>query len=458
MLYTRLVLSFRQLLASSCREGLDALKALGPSVPRIAGVSFTVLTIVALIVVPLCSPPLLWLPEPGKADILLGTLLTAQAAIAALTLAVTLFVMQGVSTRRDIDDRVYSEYVRQSWVKIIFWGSLLALGVTGTSFIGEKFISGVGQIADATPGLRNLSLMAAFAFMGNLGLVGVLFGRAIHFAHPSQWNTLRRNVNERDVRDAVQVFLRRNQRVAASLEASEPDLTAVFPDPDEGSANEAVRALLDDALRAMAERRQQDFARCLESIQDLISYAMDHIEHMGMKWGTPGHQPAWPPLSELGNNLYSFREEVIREGHQEYVFKLSSLDFWLVHIGVNRRCGELFTTGLEGYRLNYQLSNRIGNAHWREIFRNRIWIEVHWLIVSEEAGEVFPYADAMVRLQENLLADAMHSDLPGDYEQLHTAFEAALQAIRYSWHVDSWPPPESLVPFPESLTIIKKIR
>ena len=295
-----------------------------------------------------------------------------------------------------------------------------------------------------TPGLRNLSLMAAFAFIGNLGLVGMLFGRAIHLAHPSQWNTLRRNVNERDVRDAVQVFLRRNRRALASLDANEPDLTAGYPDAGEGSANEAIRALLDDALRAMAERRQQDFTRCLESIEGLVTYAMDQIEHTGIKWGTPGQQPEWPPLRELGRNLYSFREEVSREGHQEYVFKLSSLDFWLVHTGVNRRCGELFTTGLEGYRLNYQLSNRIGNAHWREIFRHRPWIEVHWLIVSEEAGEVFPYADAMVRLQENLLADAMHFNLPDDYEQLHTAFEAALQAIRYSWHVDSWPPPESV--------------
>ena len=54
----------------------------------------------------------------------LGALLGAQAAIAALTLAVTLFVMQGVSTRRDVDDRVYAEYFRRSWVRPIFWCSM----------------------------------------------------------------------------------------------------------------------------------------------------------------------------------------------------------------------------------------------------------------------------------------------------------------------------------------------
>ena len=69
-----------------------------------------------------------WLPSTDEAGALLGPLLGAQAAIAALTLAVTLFVMQGVSARRDVDDRMYQEYVRRSWVKPIFWGSVVAVG------------------------------------------------------------------------------------------------------------------------------------------------------------------------------------------------------------------------------------------------------------------------------------------------------------------------------------------
>ena len=38
--------------------------------------------------------PISWLPKTSEAGTLLGTLLTAQAAVAALTLAVTLFLMQ----------------------------------------------------------------------------------------------------------------------------------------------------------------------------------------------------------------------------------------------------------------------------------------------------------------------------------------------------------------------------
>ncbi len=59
-----------------------------------------VLVAVALVVGPVAMSPISWLPEAGKAGTLLGTLLTAQAAIVALTLAVTLFVLQGASGKR----------------------------------------------------------------------------------------------------------------------------------------------------------------------------------------------------------------------------------------------------------------------------------------------------------------------------------------------------------------------
>lgn len=232
---------------------------------------------VALIVVLVVVPPISWLPETNEAETLLRTLLTAQAAIAALTLAVTLFVMQGVGARRDIDDRIYRAYVRRSWVRHIFWTSIISVGITGATLLAEALVSEGSAVADSIPGLRNLSLLAAAAFIANLMLAGVLFQRAIQLAHPAQWGGLRREVNERDVRNAIHAFLERHQRALSSRETNAPDLSTVFPD-QEGSANEAVKALLDDALRAMAERRLREFASSLESIKELLAYAMDEIE------------------------------------------------------------------------------------------------------------------------------------------------------------------------------------
>ena len=396
-------------------------------------------TLAALIVVSIVTPPIDWLPEVGDAGTTLGTLLTAQAAIAALTLAVTLFMMQGLSGRRDVDDRMYREYVRRSRVRDILWGSLLAVAVTGVFLL----ISTTGAADDVTPDLRNGFLIAGFAFFVNLLLAGTLFERAVHLSRPEQWQALRHDVNKRDVQKAVQAFVGRLQRSVAAREANDPDVTILFPDSVEGSADEAIRALLDDARRAMSERRQQEFRRSLDSIGELVKYAMDEIKATGIQWSAPGSQPQWPPLGELSRNLYSFREEVIRGGDRDYILDLLGFDYHLTTQGMRERCGELFSVGLNGYRLNYRIANRIGGGEFREMLRDRFSLNADSLILGVEPVEAFPYMREMVRHQERLLSEAMHSDQPTDYDELHRGFQAWLQFMRFHWRIDNGAPSEA---------------
>ena len=391
----------------------------------------------------LYTPPLSWLPEADKADTLLGTLLTAQAAIAALTLAVTLFVLQGINARPDADDRMYREYIHRSWVKLIFWGSIYAVGITGLVFLAEEFISGTGAEAGPTPGLRNLLLVAAVAFTANLALAGTLFHRAVSLAHPGQWRALRQDVNERDVRQAIQSFLRRNQRAIASLDANEPDLSTAFPDEGEGSADEAVQSLLDDARSAMAERRQGEFVRSLESVKELLTYALDEMARRQMSWGDPGRQPEWPPLRELGRSLYSFREEIIQSGSREYIYELLGRDAWLAGTGVNRCCGELFTTGLAGYQRTYQVANRMANWEFREVIINELSAGAEILMANDDPEQVFPYALETVRHRERMLSDAMEAGRPEDYQRFHRGSETSLRSLRWLWTSGTPPTAES---------------
>ena len=314
---------------------------------------WTVLFLLTAVVLPsvlcvclLITEPMPWLPKASEAGTLLGTLLGAQSAIAALTLAVTLFVMQDVSARRDVDDRIYVEYVRRSWVRMVFWGSIIAVAVTGVVMMTESFVGDTGIVAETIPGVPNLALIAVMAFLANLLFALTLFERAIRLARPEHWRNLRQDVNKRDVRQAVQAFIGRYERARTAHATGEADLSIMFPDHGEGSADQAIRGLLDDARRAMAERRQAEFESALNSIKELVTYAMDEMEKAGMQWGDPGSQSEWPPLRELGRNLYPFREEIIREGSREYVFELLRMDYWLVSNGVRRYCGELFSTGL----------------------------------------------------------------------------------------------------------------
>ena len=389
------------------------------------------------------TPPLSWLPEASEADSLLGPLLGAQAAITALTLAVTLFVMQGVSNRRDADDRIYREYVSRSRVRQIFWGSIAAVGLTAAVLLVEKFAGAAAPMAEATSGLRNLTLAAVGAFFGNLAFAVALFQTALHLAHPDQWRILRREVNERDVRDTVHAFLHRYQRAMAALEAGDLDSADAFPGPGEGSADEAIRALLDDARRAMGDQRQAEFEQSLDSIRGLVEYAMNQIEREGIEWAAPGARPQWPPLSGLSSNLYPFREAIIGEADREYAFALLKFDYWLLKTGVDRRCGELFTVGLEGYRHNYEIVGQTGNIGLVEIFRDRFWAVAWPSIIELSLREAFPYIVQMVRHQERLLSVAMHGNRAIDFERLQTGFDGFLRAIRLHWRVERWQRTES---------------
>ena len=389
------------------------------------------------------APPMPDLPEPRDVGTILGTLLTAQGAIAALTLAVTLFMMQGIRGRSEVDDRVYREYVQRTWMQEIFGGGLLAVGVTAALLLREGFISGDGVPPDTKPDLRYFVLAAGLAFFLNLLLAGVLFWRAISYSRPAQWMALRRHVNEADVRAAVQAFLGRERRAREARKAAESDLSTLFPDQGEGSADEAIRALLDDARRAMSERRHAELTQSLDSVMELVKYAMGEIRAAGIRWNAPGSQPEWPPLRELSNNLYAFREDVIRAGDRGYTLELLRFDYMLTTEGMRERCGELFTVGLSGYRWNYQVANRIGGGEFREMLRDRFSLNAAGFMIGTDLVEVFPYAREMVRQQEGLLSDAMHGGLDNDYVKLHQEFEARLHAMRLQWNIGNWPPSES---------------
>ena len=402
---------------------------------------------VALVVVPVTAivvlfkmPPISWLPKASEAGTLLGTLLAAQAAIAALTLAVTIFVMQGVIVRPDVDVRMAREYVRRSWIQPIFSISLVAVAATGLVLLAESFGGAVPVVIDNAPGLRNLALVAAFAFSANLLLAWMLFRRAIAVSGPERWRAIRRHLNERDVREAVQVFLRRRQRAADALSAGEPDITAVFPDAREGSAGEAVTSLLDDARRAMDERRQGNFRESLDSIKELVDDAMDEIASAGMEWSAPGSQPQWPPLRELSSSMFPFREEVIRRGDRDQVLQVMGFDFWLMHTGWRRRCGEMFTVGLGGHRHNREIMRRIGSTELHASLRDQLWLLTSTIVSGATPEEAYVYIRQVLRHQERLLSDAMHADSVADYEKIHREYEAIFLGVKSRWFADSFPP------------------
>ena len=205
-----------------------------------------------ILLVLVATPPIEWLPPAGDASLLLGVLLTAQAAIAALTLAVTLFVLQA-GARRDADDRVYQEYIAQSWVTAIFGGSVGAVGVTGLALVAEDFGARGVPWLDARPGLSNLALAGVAAFVSNLILSVLLYQRALLLTRPDRWQELRLTVFRRDVSDAARAFAPRLRRVSSAEDLSQPGTVTRITITATTSDGNATVTFLDGSNNALAD-------------------------------------------------------------------------------------------------------------------------------------------------------------------------------------------------------------
>ena len=387
-----------------------------------------------ILLVLVATPPIEWLPPAGDASLLLGVLLTAQAAIAALTLAVTLFVLQA-GARRDADDRVYQEYIAQSWVTAIFGGSVGAVGVTGLALVAEDFGARGVPWLDARPGLSNLALAGVAAFVSNLILSVLLYQRALLLTRPDRWQELRLTVFRRDVSDAARAFAPRLRRVSSAEDLSQPGVVVdlILPDPGEDSADEASRALLDDARSAMGERRQADFTRALRSIEDLLAYAMDEIHDRAGGWGPPGSQPVWPPLPELERSLGMFRRDVIERGGHEHALGLSRLDRWMLRSGATRGSESLFAVGLGGHQSNYELAGVAEHPEFARLFRDEVWQEIASTLYCTSTEDAVPRMRQIIRHQERMLSIAMHNHGYSEFEALLTVFAEVFRDARERW-------------------------
>ena len=396
----------------------------------------------ALLAIFLESPE--WVPEGGKAGVLLGSLLGAQAAIAAFTLAVTLFVMQGVSNRPDADDQTYREYIHRSWVSEVLRFSLMAVGITGAVLFVDTFAGSAAVKGSLPAGLSILVFVAIFAFVLNLLLAGILFGRSLHLLQPGLWTILRRDVSRTDTQRAIQAYVHRRRQDVAAIMADQPIVRSTLPTFEEGSGNRAILRLLDDARKSMREGSRGGFTQSVDSIRELLGYALDEFEKAGFEWDPFNPNPDWPPFRELGGNLYQFRRDVIQDGSEDFVRELQSLDAWLSVAGIERRRREMLSVGLRGYRYNYEIALQHRGMQLQENFRDSFKDNLMVFALKLKGTDARWVGHDVVDQIQGMLAVAMNSDRPGDFEKLHMDFGAFFRYLEFHWGLNWGPePPEA---------------
>ena len=365
----------------------------------------------AAIAVAVAAPAIAWLPPAGESRGLFGPLLGAQAAFAALTLAVANFVMEGVRSRRGADSRTEREYFRRARAGLLFGCSVAMVGLTGAAMLAAEFGAAGMPFLETLPGLRNLLLAAAASFAASLALGWLLFRRAIRAAWPDQWRALRREVGERDVRAAMRAWASRRQARPA------PELFVARP--EEALAGAAVRSLRGDARRAMDEHREDDFSWSLDSIAHLVECAMDEIERRGIDWKDSYTLPLLSPPHAMVGALDPLRKAVLENSGTEYRDALQSFDFRLYFTSIDRRRAEMFALVLRGYRATYRHALRSGDA---DRFRGMEWRWLSLRLEEMDPGERGPYLKHAAGHYRSLLAGAMEDEDAAEFGKLLIAF------------------------------------
>ena len=386
--------------------------------PRAAAISVSLLFASLALAVANLAPSIGWQLEAGKARELLAVLLTAQAAIVALTFIVAIFALEIIATQRNAKERLYRKYVRRAGLDWFLPSSVSAVGVTVVFLIAEAFGSG---------GSPSLVIAAALIAVASLALPVALFERVRAIARPSAEGKLQQEANLEDVGAA----LRQKQDRRA--------------DPDAGSVDDVIQRLVADARRAVDEHRQEDVEGTFDTVWQLIEYALSEAESAEGGKGEPRLTAGWLSLFGLRENFYPLREHVISQGQREGVSLLDTFDYRLRTEGITRRREELFTVALDGYEDTYAIASRVGNDAGRAWFRQVFWSTFRFTVGlnTMDPDESFPYMKRAALYQERLLSLALHGDLHDDFKALSQEFAGVLEECGARWGAEQYPLPET---------------
>lgn len=187
----------------------------------------------------ICLPPLDVLPS-GRMTIngIVATVLQAQAAMMAISLAVLAFIVGGVQRREELDDPLYEWFLTKAFVRPVFTlTAALTLG-TGVAY----FLARTWDYCE-TP---NMILFAGGSAAAGVCVIIVFALRGLHVLRPSKYRAYKRDTTLSQARSAAQDYIELRR-------AGKPSFigTLLISTEAQASANRALQRRFDELLHAM---------------------------------------------------------------------------------------------------------------------------------------------------------------------------------------------------------------
>ena len=329
-------------------------------------------------------------PAALRSDASIGTIATVQGAVTGLSLIALVLAVELARRQEDRDDTVYEIMLRAAWIRPMFTFALAALLATLAAVALADF-SAVAQESRAA----NL-LLCAYLLTGSVGVALLLTVlRTVHVLRPTGVIEHRFRANDKERREKVAQFISRAMDEFPKLGPIE---RLLLPHRPVGlTATERLFAEVDDALQSGQAAR---FSGALERLQHLIENSAEQIAGSNIGFQPPG-QPAlgyWFPLDALDSRLGElWRAAFSRQGY-DFEREMSSLQYWLVMTGTERRSGELLEIGLRSGTIGYQAAREAGlsSGHARHAWLN-LDSSAWWRLREPDSGGLDPASEPFVR-------------------------------------------------------------
>lgn len=385
-------------------------------------------------------PLLGFMPPSSEGRQAAGVLVTAQATVAALGVAVMVFVLQGLRSVEIDSAIVREEYERRIGAAARLF-SLLALAALSVVLYLLMQPSIEPPSVRWTVNVGNFVVPVALNLAVTLIVTWRFFSEAQRLSRRSEIREVERAVVDRIVRDGVNGFVR---RLKIAQESSLSSLSVLFgSDPAEGVVDEALQVHFDALRRAMTESRLTDYRNGFEGLRQYVESARDEFQREGIGFGPPGARPWWQPLSGIHDKILWLKEDVLRRtAWSPYTYELTRFDYWLANRGLRWRCGELYGVGVSGWRTSYEIAARLDDPELRRLIIERTWrlladAVVYLIHREDDEGENrrpieeqldpsnsadLEYLYFLVTELERQLGLSLMLDRPHDFAEFHRGF------------------------------------
>lgn len=356
-------------------------------------------------------------------DASIANVAAVQGAVTGLSLIALVLAVEMARRQEDRDDVVYEIMLRAARTRSVFIFAIAAL-------ISTLVAMAIVDMGAAAAVASNLLLVAYALVVSVSGVLMVAVLQTMRVLRPTGVIAFRIHANEDERRRRINRFLA--QQRGQSPRVSELKDTGRVAYEDPRTSEERLFVEIDVALASKSGNR---FEWAKDQLQDLIEASADQIAARGMPFRSPGQSviPKWYPLDALTDRMSSLWRAIYQQ--EDIALAMSSLQYWLLKEGAERRSGELLEVGLQSGLQSYRAARREDRAGlriaWREWSNldSAAWRRLRKAGIDHPKAAALPFAERLVEhLQEYGDMLLLNDDWPS-FEGMLVAFHDTFEQL-----------------------------